>query len=146
MWRSYVVIVWYSLSSITTGLTVYSKYVYINTYCIGSNYGSGIYFFPAIFHPGHWTKQAIISRRFMCRSLSVMPAMNLMADDVTQSTIFCVVKFVIVLPTLQGHKTGPWVCMRPAIIQSNTVTILVTCVCIGVIILCLYTITMITFL
>ena len=56
-----------------------------------------------------------------------MPAMNLMADDVTQSTIFCVVKFVIVLPTLQGHKTGPGVCMRPAIIRSNTVTILVTC-------------------
>ena len=37
------------------------------------------------------------------RLLSVMPAMNLMAADVLQSTIFGVVKFVIVLPTLQGH-------------------------------------------
>ena len=37
------------------------------------------------------------------RLLSVMPAMNLMAADVLQSTIFDVVKFVIVLPTLQGH-------------------------------------------
>ena len=37
------------------------------------------------------------------RLLSVMPAMNLMPADVMQSTIFSVVKFVIVLPTLQGH-------------------------------------------
>ena len=29
--------------------------------------------------------------------------MNLMAADVMQNTIFGVVKFVIVLPTLQGH-------------------------------------------
>ena len=32
-------------------------------YRIASNYCSGIYFFPAVFHPGHYMRQVFISRR-----------------------------------------------------------------------------------